>query len=155
MRASETREKNPYNRSRRDPKSRDQNMSWGNRDGDELGYQKTYGEYGSNARGWVDKPHAKNWARREEYHETYADYSGIGPKSYQRSDESLLEHISEALTWSPEVDASEITIAVKNGDVILSGTVPEREMIYLVDELMEEIHGIKNIDNHIKLERNI
>jgi len=133
-------------------------VDWASREGEELGYQKMYGEYGSNARGWVDRPHAGNWARRDDYsgsYETYPDYSGIAPRSYQRSDESLLEAISEALTWSPDVDATDITIAVKNGDVILSGTVPDRTMIYIVDELLEEIYGIKNIDNHIKRWRNV
>lgn len=150
MRAQQTREKNPYNRQQAD---RRQGAPWGDREGDELGYQKTYGEYGSNARGWVDKPHARNWAHRDNYTESYPDYSGVGPKNYRRSDESILEHVASLLTWSPDVDASELTIAVKDGNVIIAGTVPDRSMIYLVDDLMEGVHGVKNFDNHVKLSR--
>ena len=151
MRAQQTREKNPYGKPTAEPKV---SAPWGDREGYELGYQRTYGEYGSNARGWNDKPHARNWAHRDNSTETYPDYSGVGPKNYRRSDESILEHIASMLTWSPDVDASELTIAVKDGNVIIAGTVPDRSMIYLVDDLMDEVHGVQNFDNHVKLAKN-
>jgi osmotically-inducible protein OsmY len=152
MRPQETREKNPYHHR---PEDRRAEPPWENREGDELGYQKTYGEYSSNARGWVDRPHPRAATHREAYSETYPDYSGVGPKNYLRPDENILDHVVELLTWSPDVDASDITIAVKDGIVILAGTVPDRWMIYRVDELMEEVHGVKNFDNHLKLAKNI
>lgn len=146
MRPYETREKNPYNRRRRDPDSRE-DLDWANREGNELGYQRTYGEYGSEGRGWVDEPHERNWAHRGE------DYTGVRPKKYQRSDMSILDQIGELITWSPDVDGSEITIAVKDGNVIVAGTVPTRMMIYIVDDLVESVGGVKEYDNHLKVQR--
>lgn len=141
MRPQQTREKNPYHKP---PEKPSLGEDWAHREGEELGYQRMYGEYGSNARGWVDRPHEKTWPHREHH-------AGIPPKKYQRSDESIMDHIADVLTYSPDVDATEVTIAVKDGNVILSGTVPERGMIYLVDELLDEVHGIKDFDNHLKV----
>jgi len=142
MRPQTTREKNPYHRDIRD---RRWGADWENREGDELGYQKTYGEYGSDQRGWVDEPHPTKHVRH--------GHAGVAPRRFKRSDEMILDHVAEALTWSPDVDARDITIAVRDGDVILSGTVPERDMIFIVDEIMESVHGIRNFDNHLKKRR--
>lgn len=151
MRPRVIRERNPYHQ---DPRDRRVGAPWGVREGDELGYQRAYGEYGSNARGWADRPHARHWAHRDNYTETYEDYSGIAPKGYQRPDEIILEHIADRLTWSPAVDATEISISVKDGNVVVAGTVPERSMIYIVDELVESVRGVKDFENHLKVQRN-
>jgi osmotically-inducible protein OsmY len=109
--------------------------AWGSRLGNEAGYNRTYGDYGSAARGWVDRPH-----------------EGKGPKGYQRLDESIRAEICETLTRDPDVDASAIEVEVKAGDVLLTGTVPERRMRYWTEEIVDGVFGVKDIENQIKVQ---
>src|SRR5262245_59062040 len=54
-------------------------------------------------------------------------FAGRGPQGYRRSDERITEDINEELTQDDEVDASGISVEVKNGEVVLKGTVSDRE----------------------------
>jgi hypothetical protein len=109
---------------------------WGSKEGNETGYNRTYGVYGSVARGWVDRPH-----------------QGKGPKNYQRSDESLQEEIVKVLTLDSEIDASAVEVEVKEGEVFLTGTVPERKMRYWVEEAIYKTRGVRDVNNQIKVEK--
>jgi osmotically-inducible protein OsmY len=82
-----------------------------------------------------------------------SDYRGRGPKSFSRSDERLKEEICERLTDHPDIDASEIDVEVNQGVVTLSGNVDSRWMKYLSEELVEEVHGIKDVKNEIRIVR--
>ncbi|MGZ3805651.1 MAG: BON domain-containing protein [Pseudobdellovibrionaceae bacterium] len=109
---------------------------WGAKEGNETGYNKTYGPYGSVARGWVDRPHA-----------------GKGPKNYQRSDESLNDEIFKKLTLDPDIDATNIEVEVKEGSVLLTGWVPERKMRYWAEEVITKVRGVSDINNQIKVKK--
>jgi len=50
-------------------------------------------------------------------------FAGKGPKGYRRSDERIRDDVSEHLTHHGGIDASEIEVAVKDGEVTLTGTV--------------------------------
>jgi hypothetical protein len=80
-------------------------------------------------------------------------FRGKGPKGYERSDERLKELICERLTDDDEIDASDITVDVRNGEVTLSGTVDDRRTKYLVEELVERCGGVKEIHNNLRLSR--
>src|SRR5437867_195160 len=47
----------------------------------------------------------------------HAGFRGVGPKGYLRSDERLTEVICERLTDDARIDASDITVAVRDGKV--------------------------------------
>jgi osmotically-inducible protein OsmY len=79
-------------------------------------------------------------------------YRGRGPKGYERSDERLREMICERLTDDPSIDASEVTVEVTNKVVKLSGTVEERRMKYLVEEVIEQVGGVRDIDNQLRVQ---
>jgi hypothetical protein len=78
---------------------------------------------------------------------------GRGPKGYKRSDERIKEDICEQLWRSESIDSSEVTIAVKEGEVILSGTVPERWMRHEIENIADDSMGVQNIDNNIRIQR--
>jgi osmotically-inducible protein OsmY len=79
-------------------------------------------------------------------------FRGKGPKGYQRSDERLHEDICERLTDDVSIDASEITVEVRSGEVTLSGTVPDRRMKRAAEDLVEETSGVKQVHNTLRVE---
>jgi len=78
-------------------------------------------------------------------------YSGRGPKGYQRSDDRIREDVCERLTHHPEVDASEIEINVKEGEVTLTGTVEERQAKRMAEDVAEGVSGVKDVRNQIQV----
>ena len=108
-----------------------------------------------------DAPHRESappWARRERggYWRTYeprGSYSGRGPKDYQRSDERVREEICDCMTDDPMLDASEITVVVNKGEVILSGTVTSREQKRRAEDVAERISGVKDVTNQLRVSR--
>lgn len=82
-----------------------------------------------------------------------ASFRGKGPKGYTRSDERVKEDVSERLTDDEHIDASELTVEVKNGVVTLSGRVDDRRMKHHAELLAERCSGVKDIDNRIQVQR--
>jgi hypothetical protein len=85
--------------------------------------------------------------------ERQGQHSGKGPKGYQRSDERIREDVSEALSQHGDVDASEIEVEVRNGEVTLSGTVSEREAKRFAEEAAENCAGVKDVQNRIRVQQ--
>jgi osmotically-inducible protein OsmY len=85
--------------------------------------------------------------------QTPASYYGKGPKSFKRSDERIKEELSELYTRHHDIDASDIELEVKDGEVTLSGSVPERRMKYLAEELAENSMGVREVNNQIRVKR--
>jgi hypothetical protein len=80
-------------------------------------------------------------------------FAGRGPKGYRRSDERIKEDVSETLTRHSRVDASDIEIEVKDGEVTLTGTVTERRMKHMIEDLAEKCSGVKDVINHIRVQK--
>jgi osmotically-inducible protein OsmY len=80
-------------------------------------------------------------------------FAGRGPRNYQRSDERIREEVHERLTADPRVDASDIDVEVKNGEVFLRGRVDERRDKRAAEEAIEDIPGVKDVKNEIRVER--
>jgi hypothetical protein len=77
-------------------------------------------------------------------------HSGRGPKNWQRSDERIREDANERLTDHPHVDATEIDIQVKNGEVTITGTVEDRQSKRMVEDLIEGISGVREVHNQLR-----
>lgn len=70
----------------------------------------------------------------------------------QDIDARLREDIGEQLMRCGEdVDASEVTVAVKAGVVTLHGAVPEDRMKHAIEEIVRACAGVEAIDNHIRV----
>jgi osmotically-inducible protein OsmY len=74
-----------------------------------------------------------------------------GPKGYRRSDERIADDICQRLSVSPEIDASEVTLHVHDGEVTLEGTVPQRYMKHAIDDLAVDCPGVKDVNNRIRV----
>jgi hypothetical protein len=80
-----------------------------------------------------------------------ADYRGRGPRGYQRSDQQLYEDVCEQLMEDDRIDASEVEVAVANGEVTLSGTVRSRQAKRRATDLAHFVRGIKDVHNSIRI----
>jgi len=116
----------------RDPRDRERSeRGWFERAGDEVA-------------SWFGDEHA---ARRRE-----RDYSGHGPAGYTRSDERILEDVNDALTDDWGVDARKIQATVSGGDVTLEGTVPSRAQKRRAEDCVEDLSGVRNVQNNLRVE---
>jgi hypothetical protein len=79
-------------------------------------------------------------------------FTGKGPKGYQRSDDRIKEDVSEALSRDGDLDASEIEVVVVSGEVTLEGAVPDRESKRLAEDLAEDLPGVKQVQNRLRIE---
>lgn len=79
-------------------------------------------------------------------------YSGRGPRGYQRSDARIEEDVNERLTRHPLLDASDIEVRVRGGEVTLSGMVDSRRAKRLAEDILEAISGIKDINNQLRVQ---
>ncbi|MFT3698018.1 MAG: BON domain-containing protein [Kofleriaceae bacterium] len=76
---------------------------------------------------------------------------GKGPAGYQRSDERIKEIVNDALTEHGHVDASNITVDVKNGEVTLTGHVDDRDAKRLAEDIAASQSGVKDVANQLRV----
>jgi Flp pilus assembly secretin CpaC len=57
------------------------------------------------------------------------------------------------LTDYAYIDASDIEVTVNNGEVVLSGTVDSRYDKRLAESIAEDVTGVRNVENHIRVKR--
>ena len=106
----------------------------------------THGGYGGNGHGGPSR-HWQGGAREHE------DYTGRGPRDYRRSDERIREEVSDRLTDDYRVDASDIAVEVKDGEVTLTGTVATREQKRRAEDLVEATSGVRDVTNSLRVQR--
>jgi len=73
----------------------------------------------------------------------------LAPRDIRRSDEELYEDICEALLEQHDVDSSDVTVSVHGGEVMLSGSVPQRSMRYVIEDLVAGHPSVRDVDNQI------
>jgi hypothetical protein len=131
----------------------------GNRDWNQSGspsYERTVNEnqsrrwQPSNADAFANWPADQNARETRELRQD-AQHRGKGPKGYVRTDERITEEVNEKLTEDGYVNANDIEVQVKNGDVILSGTVQSRQEKRRAEDIIERISGVKDVENKIKV----
>lgn len=97
---------------------------------------------------------AQNLARQRyarEYPERIS-YAGRGPKGYKRSDERIREDVSEALTRSPDVDATNVEVMVNDGMVTLSGSVDDRHSKRVAEDVAQDVSGVRDVQNQLRIQ---
>lgn len=78
-------------------------------------------------------------------------HRGKGPKNYSRSDDRVRDDVSDRLTDDPMVDASEIEVEVKSGEVTLTGTVKSRDQRRRAEDCAEQVSGVKHVQNNLRV----
>lgn len=80
-------------------------------------------------------------------------HSGRGPKGYVRTDERIREDVCDRLSWDDEVDATDVTVRVQNGEVTLEGSVETRHMKRLAEDLAEGVSGVTDVHNTLRVKK--
>ena len=96
-----------------------------------------------------DARRRREWDDRRAY--LRAEHRGRGPKGYKRSDGRIEEDVNDRLTDDPYLDASDIAVTVKAGDVTLSGLVARREDKRRAEDLAERVSGVANVQNNLRV----
>ncbi len=80
-------------------------------------------------------------------------YQGMGPQSYQRSDERILEDVCERLTQHGQLDASDIKVDVNNGEVTLNGNVNSRRDKRVAEDIADTVSGVNDVQNNLHVNK--
>lgn len=124
---------------------------WGDRESDyEHGFRAFTGEPG-----WRREPHrgvpleyeGPGVVRRRE--PLWPNYTGRGPRNYRRADERIHEDVCERLTADPRVDAFDVEVRVKDGEVTLAGNVNSREEKRRAEDDALSVNGVKDVINEL------
>lgn len=94
---------------------------------------------------WLGDDYAERRRRND------ATHRGKGPKNYRRSDERIQEDINDRLTDEWNIDASDIEVTVTDGDVVLTGFVADRFQKRRAAAIAEDVLGVVNVENRIKV----
>jgi hypothetical protein len=54
---------------------------------------------------------------------------------------------------SSECDTSEVSVDVKSGVVTLEGTVEDRRSKYMLEEMVDNVPGVKDVENRLRIQR--
>jgi osmotically-inducible protein OsmY len=125
---------------------RDRNYQW--HDNDRGWWDKTKDEVAS----WFGDEDAERRRRRDEMRN--GPHRGKGPKNYTRSEERIREDVSDKLSEDSFLDASAIEVSVQDGEVTLSGSVESRYSKHRAEDLAEDVTGVKNVQNNLRVIRN-
>lgn len=116
-----------------------------NRQGQQ-GQPQTYYSY-SYGYGYYD-PVTGDWIT-----EIYGPYGGVGPGNYKRSDDRIQEDINDLFWIDGNLDASDIEVDVKNGEATLKGTVQDRRMKRLAEDLAYSVPGVNDVQNQLRIKQ--
>lgn len=78
-------------------------------------------------------------------------FTGRGPRGYQRTDDRMREDVCERLTQDPWIDASDIEVTVRSGEVTLSGSVRDRSDKRHAEDLAEHVSGVREVHNTLRV----
>lgn len=143
-----------------DLSDRDRGYGWGRRDERERwGGPEGYGARGGYGYGWGRRFGGTDYGREHEregrgFFERIKDrLTGKGPKGYQRADDRIREDVCDRLNEHPWADSSDVEVRVQSGEVTLIGTVPERAHKRVIEDIAEEVRGVKDVHNQIRVKR--
>jgi osmotically-inducible protein OsmY len=107
------------------------------------GMQNRYGSQGY--QGWSGS------SRGTQDERGMGSHRGKGPSGYTRSDERIREIVCEVLTDDDRIDATNIEVNVKNGEVTLSGSVDDRSQKRMAEDRIENLSCVKDVVNQLRI----
>jgi hypothetical protein len=111
-----------------------------------------YGQYGQGRPGQTGLgPRNPTLEHQAEGDFDNGPHRGKGPKNYTRSDDRIREDVSDRLSDDPYLDASEIVVDVKTGEVTLSGHVESRQAKRRSEDCAEAVSGVKHVQNNLRV----
>jgi hypothetical protein len=85
---------------------------------------------------------------------TDGPHRGRGPKGYRRSDERILEDVSDRLTEDPHVDARAFEVRIEDGEITLDGFVGSRWEKRHAEDIAEGVSGVQHVQNNLRVREN-
>lgn len=79
------------------------------------------------------------------------NFAGLSPEGVQPTDERIKETISEMFAVHPGFDASSIDFSVTEGHVTLNGTVTQKRMKILAEDVVSSCIGVKDVNNQLMI----
>lgn len=125
-------------------------QNWEQQFGQQPQTMRGQGGYGQQARFGQGMEYANRGEQRD-WRWDQGPYSGKGPRDYRRSDASIRDEACELLTRHGGIDATDININVHEGDITLSGNVPERHMRRMAEDMLENISGVRDINDQLRI----
>jgi len=80
-------------------------------------------------------------------------FHGKGPKNWIRSDARIHDEVCEVLAAHPEIDASDVEVVVKDGEVTLDGSVGDRRTKRLAESVLDDVLGLHDVHNRLIIAR--
>lgn len=127
-------------------------------------YNNRGNDWRNDERGWWDrtKDEVASWfgdddaeRRRRRDEMNNGQHRGKGPKNYTRSEDRIREDVSDALSEDSFLDASDIEVSVKEGEVTLNGQVDSRYSKHRAEDLSEDVTGVTNVQNNLRVVENV
>jgi hypothetical protein len=78
-------------------------------------------------------------------------FHGRGPKNWLRSDTRIHDEVCELLARDSHIDATNIDVVVKDGEVTLNGSVPDRRTKRLAEEVLDDVLGVNDVHNRLTI----
>ena len=91
-----------------------------------------------------------HWGASSGIHHQYggpASYAAAESVILRRPDNRIQEDVVERLTEHPYIDASEVEVEVRGGEVTIAGVVEDRRTRRMVEDLAEGVSGVKRVRN--------
>jgi len=127
--------------------------------GSETGHWRGYGpevlhHYGHDPNRGQDERGAQRMGQGTQYGtQVQGPYRGHGPRGYTRSDDRIREDVCDRLADDSMLDATEIEVEVKGGEVTLSGTVRQRGDRRRAEDIADAAFGVKHVQNNLRVKQ--
>jgi osmotically-inducible protein OsmY len=125
------------------------------REGGAPGIDNDFGMSDGGTQQWIglrNLARDRDWTRSDRESIPSASHIGRGPKGYTPSAERLREAVYQALTDADDVDACDLEVAVDNGGVTLSGTVPSKRQRRAAEDWALSIPGGEDVMNEVRVD---
>jgi hypothetical protein len=99
----------------------------------------------------AERDRLARWQRLQSEGEMSGPYSGRGPRGYVRSDERIYEDVCERMTRHGQLDAADIEVEVKKGEVYLNGEVASRSAKRLAEDISDSVSGVRDVHNNLQI----
>ena len=90
-------------------------------------------------------------ATRRELWRVRGPHTGHGPRTYQGYDQRIEEEVCYRLTRHGKLDARKIQVEVKDGEVILEGSVDSRMAKRRAEDTAAWVEGVRDVHNRLKI----
>jgi hypothetical protein len=80
------------------------------------------------------------------------DYRGMGPRGWRPSDEQIRDAVCARMADHPDLDATDVEVAVHGAEVTLHGSVPSRAAKRLAEDLADSVAGVVDVHNALRIQ---